>query len=120
MKKVRVTGVQILTPSMSFLTTFLNFSKLILSLKAQVCNISKNYIDTKFFYLTTKIFKIIPFTNVFLHKFDILINKPNIVAPIYWCYLCWQLQYIGATCAGSANMRRHADILQLYKFSRIF
>ena len=44
MKKVRVTGVQILTPSMRFLTTFLNFSKLISSLKAQVCNISKNYI----------------------------------------------------------------------------
>jgi hypothetical protein len=36
MKKVRVTGVQILTP-MRFLTTFLNFSKLISSLKAQVC-----------------------------------------------------------------------------------
>jgi hypothetical protein len=29
MKKVRVTGVQILTPSMKFLTTFLNFSKYI-------------------------------------------------------------------------------------------
>jgi hypothetical protein len=25
------------------------------------------------------------------------------VAPIYWCYLCWQHQYIGATCACSAN-----------------
>jgi hypothetical protein len=52
MKKVRVTGVQIPTPSMSFLTTFLNFSKLILSLKAQVCDIIKNYIDKQFFYLT--------------------------------------------------------------------
>ncbi len=41
MKKVRVTGVKILTPSMRFLTTFLNFSKLISSLKAQVCNILK-------------------------------------------------------------------------------
>jgi hypothetical protein len=51
MKKVRVTGVQNLTPSMRFLTTFLNFSKLISSLKAQVCNISRNYIDIKFFYL---------------------------------------------------------------------
>jgi hypothetical protein len=61
MKKVRVTGVQILTPSLRFLTTFLNFSKLISSLKAQVCN----YIDIKTFYLTTKIFKIIPFTNGF-------------------------------------------------------
>jgi hypothetical protein len=65
MKKVRVTGVQILTPSMRFLTIFLKFSKLISSLKAQVCNISKNYIDIKFFYLTTKIFKIIQFTNGF-------------------------------------------------------
>jgi hypothetical protein len=65
MKKVRVTGVQILTPSMRFLNTFLNFSKLISSLKAQVCDILKNYIDIKFFYLTTKIFKIIPFTNGF-------------------------------------------------------
>ncbi len=36
MKKVRVTGVQILTPSMRFLNTFFNFSKLISSLKAQV------------------------------------------------------------------------------------
>ncbi len=44
MKTVRVTGVQILTPFMGFLTTFLNFSKLISSLKAQVCNILKNYI----------------------------------------------------------------------------
>jgi hypothetical protein len=39
MKKVRVIGVQNLTPSLRFLTTFLNFSKLISSLKAQVCNI---------------------------------------------------------------------------------
>jgi hypothetical protein len=60
MKKVRVTGDQIPTHSMSFLTTLLNFSKLISSLKAQVCNISKNYIDTQFFKLTW-IFKIIPF-----------------------------------------------------------
>jgi hypothetical protein len=45
MKKVMVIGVQILTPSMRFLTTIWNFSKLISSLKAQVCNISKNYID---------------------------------------------------------------------------
>jgi hypothetical protein len=54
MKKVRVTGVQMLTPSMRFLTTFLNFSKLISSLKAQVCNILKNYIDIKFFGTATK------------------------------------------------------------------
>ena len=65
MKKVRVTGVQILTPSMRFLTTFLNFSKLISSLKAQVCNILKKYIDIHFFNLLTKIFKIIPFTSGF-------------------------------------------------------
>jgi hypothetical protein len=36
MQKIRATGVQIPTPSMSFLATFLNFSKLISSLKAQV------------------------------------------------------------------------------------
>jgi hypothetical protein len=48
MKKVRVTGVQILTPSMRFLTTFLKFSQLILSLKAQERNISENYIDRIF------------------------------------------------------------------------
>ncbi len=64
MKKVRVTGVQILTPSMRFLSTFFNFSKLISSLKAQVCNILKNRIDIQFFYLT-QIFKIMPFTNGF-------------------------------------------------------
>jgi hypothetical protein len=51
MKKVRVTGAQIPTPSMIFLTTFLNFSKLISSLKAQVCNIIKNYIDKQYFLL---------------------------------------------------------------------
>jgi hypothetical protein len=53
MKKVRVTRVQILTPFMRFLTTFFNFSKLISSLKAQVCNILKNHIDIKFFLLKT-------------------------------------------------------------------
>ena len=53
MKKVRVTGVQILTPSMRYLTTFLNFSKLISSLKAQVCNILKNHIDIQIFLLDT-------------------------------------------------------------------
>jgi hypothetical protein len=50
MKKVRVKGVQILTHSMRFLTTFLNFSKLILSLKEQVCNILKNDIDNQIFF----------------------------------------------------------------------
>ncbi len=45
MKKVRVTGVQILTPAMKFLNTFFSFSKLISSLKAQVSNILKNHID---------------------------------------------------------------------------
>jgi hypothetical protein len=64
MKKVRVTGVQILTPSMRFLNTFFNFSKLISSLKAQVCNILKNHIDIQIFYLT-QIFKIMTFTNGF-------------------------------------------------------
>ncbi len=51
MKKVKVTGVKIPTPSMRFLTIFLNFSKLISSLRAQVCNILKNYIDIQFFLL---------------------------------------------------------------------
>ncbi len=53
MKKVRVTGVQILIPSMKFFNTFFNFSKLILALKAQVCNILKNHIDIKIFLLNT-------------------------------------------------------------------
>jgi hypothetical protein len=53
MKKVRVTGVQILTPYIIFLNTFFNFSKLISSLKAQVCNILKNHIDIQFFLLNT-------------------------------------------------------------------
>jgi hypothetical protein len=52
MKKVRVTGVQILTP-LRFLNTFSNFSKLISSLKAQVCNILKNHIDIQIFLLDT-------------------------------------------------------------------
>jgi hypothetical protein len=52
MKKVRVTGVQILTP-MRFLNTFFNFSKLISSLKAQVCNILKNHKDIQIFLLDT-------------------------------------------------------------------
>jgi hypothetical protein len=54
MKKIRVTGVQILTPSMRFLNTFFNFSKLISSLKAQVCNILKNHIDIKIFIFINK------------------------------------------------------------------
>jgi hypothetical protein len=64
MKKVRVTGVQIPTVSMRFLNTFSNFSKLISSLKAQVCNILKNNTDIQIFYLT-QIFQIMPFTNGF-------------------------------------------------------
>jgi hypothetical protein len=51
MKKVRVTEVQIPTLSMRFLNTFLHFSKLISSLKAQVCNILKNHIDIQIFLL---------------------------------------------------------------------
>jgi hypothetical protein len=51
MKKVRVTGVKISSPSMRFLTTFLNFSKLISSLKEQVFNILKSYIDSQNFLL---------------------------------------------------------------------
>jgi hypothetical protein len=51
-KKVRVTGVQILTP-MKFLNTFFSFSKLISSLKAQVCNILRNHIDIQIFLLYT-------------------------------------------------------------------
>jgi hypothetical protein len=53
MKKVKVTGVQIPTPSVRFLTTFLNFSKLSSSLKAHVCNILKNYMDIQIFLLNT-------------------------------------------------------------------
>jgi hypothetical protein len=53
MKKVRVTKVQILTPSKRFLNTFFNFSKLISSLKAQVCNTLKNHMDIKNFLLNT-------------------------------------------------------------------
>jgi hypothetical protein len=49
MQKVRVTGVQIQTPSMSFLATFLNFSQLISSLKAQECKILKKYVDKQIF-----------------------------------------------------------------------
>jgi hypothetical protein len=64
MKKVWVTGVQILTPSMRFLNTFFNFSKFISSLKAQVCNILKNHIDIQIFLLD-QIFKIMPLTNGF-------------------------------------------------------
>jgi hypothetical protein len=47
MKKVRV---QVLTPSMRFLNTFFNFSKLIASLKAQVCNILKNHYRYQIFF----------------------------------------------------------------------
>jgi hypothetical protein len=74
MKKVRVTGVQILTPSMKFLNTFLNFSKLISSLKAQVCNILKNHIDIQIFLLNTD-FLNYAIHKWFLHKFDIFINR---------------------------------------------
>jgi len=63
MKKVRVTGVQILTHSMRFLTTFFNFSKLISSLKEQIWNILKNYIDNQIFLL-----KNIDFQNYTIHK----------------------------------------------------
>jgi hypothetical protein len=49
MQKDMVTGVQISTPSMSFLATFLNFSTFIASLKALVCNILKNYVDKQIF-----------------------------------------------------------------------
>jgi hypothetical protein len=73
MKKVGVIGIQILTPFMRFLTTFLNFSKLISSVKAQVCNILKNYIDIQQFLLTTQILKLyhsqMVFTQIsYLHK----------------------------------------------------
>ncbi len=74
MKKVRVTGVQILTPSMRFLNTFFNFSKIISSLKAQVCNILKNHKDIKIFLLDTDLKKN-AINKWFLHKFDIFINK---------------------------------------------
>jgi hypothetical protein len=74
MKKIRVTGVQILTPSMRFLNTFFNFSKLILLLKAQVCNILKNHIDVQIFLLNTD-FLNYAIHKWFLHTFDIFINK---------------------------------------------
>ncbi len=48
------------------------------------------------------------------------IGAANQLAPIYWCYLCWQHQYIGATCDGSTNRRRHTDILQLYNFFNVW
>ena len=70
MKKVRVTGVQILTPSMKFLNTFFNFSKLISSLKAQVCNILKNHIDIQIFLLNTD-FENYFFQKLFFQKFHI-------------------------------------------------
>jgi hypothetical protein len=101
MKKVRVTGVQILTPSMRFLNTFFNLSKLISSLKAQDCNIFfffvylqqkslvffnifsilqyncnilKNHIDIKKNLLNTD-FENYAIHKWFLHNFDIFINK---------------------------------------------
>jgi hypothetical protein len=74
MKKVRVTGVQNLNPSMKFLNTFFNFSKLISSLKAQVCNILQNHIDIQIFLLNTD-FKNYAIHKWFLNKFDIFINK---------------------------------------------
>jgi hypothetical protein len=75
MKKVRVLGVQILTPSMSFLTTFLNFLKLVSSLKAQVCNILKNYIDIQKILFNNTDFLNYTIHKWFLHKFHIFINK---------------------------------------------
>jgi hypothetical protein len=56
MKKVRVTVVQIPTPYMKFLSTFLNFSKLISSLKQQECNILKKYLGNQIFLLHNKQF----------------------------------------------------------------
>ncbi len=56
MKNVRVTGVQIPTPSMRFSTTFLNFSKLISSLKEHECKILKNYLGNQIFLLQNKQF----------------------------------------------------------------
>jgi hypothetical protein len=81
MKKVRVTGVQILTP-MRFLNTFSNFSKLISSLKAQVFNILKNHIDVQIFLLDTD-FKNYAINKWFLHKFDIFINKGSRIKTMY-------------------------------------
>jgi hypothetical protein len=56
MKKVRVTGVQVPTPSMRFFTTFLMFSKIISSLKAQAFNIFKKYLDNQNFLFHNKPF----------------------------------------------------------------
>jgi hypothetical protein len=56
MKKVRVTGVHILTHSMRFLTTFFNFSKLISSLKAQGLQYLKELYRYQIFLLNNKDF----------------------------------------------------------------
>jgi hypothetical protein len=56
MKKVRVTGIQVPAPSMRFFTTFLKFSKIISSLKAQVFNIFKKYLGNQNFLLHNKPF----------------------------------------------------------------
>jgi hypothetical protein len=55
MKKVRVTVIQVPTP-MRFFITFLKFSKIISSLKAQVFNIFKKYLDNQHFLLHNKPF----------------------------------------------------------------
>jgi hypothetical protein len=68
MKKVRVTGIQLPTP-MRFLNTFWNFSKLISSLKAQVCNILKNHIPISNFYYLTQILKLCHSQMVFTQNF---------------------------------------------------
>ncbi len=59
---------------MRFLSTFFNFSKLISSLKAQVCNILKNHIDIQILLLNTD-FSNYAIHKWFLHKFDFFINK---------------------------------------------
>ncbi len=59
-----------------FLTTFLKFSKLISSLKAQEWNISENYTDI-IFLLNNIDFKNYSFQKWFLHKFHIFINKSS-------------------------------------------
>ncbi len=77
MKKVRVTRVQIPALYMRFLKTFLTFSKLISSLKAQVGNIWKNYLANQFFFTLQQTFKNYTIHKLFLNKFAIFINKQS-------------------------------------------
>jgi hypothetical protein len=60
---------------MRFLRTFLGFLKLISSLKAQVCNILKNYVEKKFFNFKTYLKKL--YSSLLVFTDNIFINKPS-------------------------------------------